>query len=200
MTDVDVGKCGLHPLGPHNVLSSSLGMQTNHDNWTGTDVKKKEATISNRLGFNTQAWDDAAPIIWRVKEHRGIPTADRGQVSGPDRWSNLLKEQQSELRQKRCSLTCLTSVETFGSSPQEPTLWCRNEHSDFPNLYHANTGNLRTTPLSVFIKTADIPLIGVDTGSHYCRWVGCRPLWGKLECCFEFPADEYRETMLSPHH
>ncbi|TNN65781.1 hypothetical protein EYF80_023933 [Liparis tanakae] len=31
------------------------------------------------------------------------------------------------------------------------------------------TGSLRTTPLNVFIKTADVPLIGTDTGSHYCR-------------------------------
>ncbi|KAK1884663.1 Anhydro-N-acetylmuramic acid kinase [Dissostichus eleginoides] len=31
---------------------------------------------------------------------------------------------------------------------------------------------LRTTPLSVFIKTTDMPLIGTDTGSHYSRGEG----------------------------
>lgn len=32
----------------------------------------------------------------------------------------LLKEQQTELKQKKCSLTSPTSVETFGSSPRSP--------------------------------------------------------------------------------
>lgn len=77
MTDVDVGKCGLHPLGPLNALFYSLDLQTNHDPQIIEPVETS-ATISKQLGFNTQAGDDPAPIIWRVKEHRGIPTAHRG--------------------------------------------------------------------------------------------------------------------------
>lgn len=103
----------------------------------------------------------------------------------PARWSYLLKEQQSELRQKRCSLTCLTSVETFGSSPRSPPFGAVMS-TVISLICIMPTRNLRTTPLSVFIKTADIPLIGIDTGSHYCRWVGCRPLSGSLSAVLSF--------------
>lgn len=65
-------------------------------------------------------WNDLTPIMWRVKGQRGFPTADKGEDGGQARCFKLLKEQQTELRQKKCSVTYLTSVETFGSSPRSP--------------------------------------------------------------------------------
>lgn len=59
-------------------------------------------------------------LMWCIQGQRGIPTADKGEVSGLAPCLKLLKEQQTELRQKKCSLTYLTSVETFGSSPRSP--------------------------------------------------------------------------------
>lgn len=59
-------------------------------------------------------------MTWCTKGQRGIPKADKGEVSDLAPCFKLLKEQQTELRQKKCSLTYLTSVETFGSSPRSP--------------------------------------------------------------------------------
>lgn len=84
-----------------------------------TEVRKEidQCWIKNT---NSDVWNDLAPLMWCIKGLRGIPKADEGEVSGLVLHFKLLKEQQTELRQKKFSLTHLTSVETFGSSPRSP--------------------------------------------------------------------------------
>lgn len=96
------------------------------------------------------------------------------------------KRSNSQLRQKRWSLMCLTSVQTLGSPPWSPLFVGVMSRVISLICIMPKNCNLQTTLLSIFIKTTDMPLIGTDTGSHYCRWGGCRPLSGCLSAvlCF----------------